>query len=54
MNAHDKLSVPSIRGKPLQFETDISSDEQDDVFQSPPFGASHCNNTSRLQYPSPV
>src|SRR6266496_3862160 len=43
MNAHDKLSVPSIRGKPLQFETDISSDEQDDVFQSPPFGASHCN-----------
>src|SRR6266496_408751 len=39
------LSVPSIRGKPLQFGRHDSLDLQEQIFQSPPFGASHCNTS---------
>src|SRR6266496_1228680 len=66
------LSVPSIRGKPLQFikgsivcsyfssfsplhsgqataiAYDIHSNSVLSYFQSPPFGASHCNGVVRL------
>src|SRR6266496_207563 len=37
------LSVPSIRGKPLQCHSCYGIVAQALSFQSPPFGASHCN-----------
>src|SRR6266536_276191 len=37
------LSVPSIRGKPLQCQDQAQRALRQRVFQSPPFGASHCN-----------
>src|SRR6266487_11893 len=40
---HNRLSVPYIRGKPLQSDFQDSQEEVPSAFQSPPFGASHCN-----------
>src|SRR6266496_2522422 len=38
------LSVPSIRGKPLQCDIAYLQRLLKEGFQSPPFGASHCND----------
>src|SRR6266496_1660961 len=38
------LSVPSIRGKPLQCDIAYLQRLLKERFQSPPFGASHCND----------